>query len=178
MDFKELVKIRQSNRAYHDRAVEKEKVELCLEAGRLSPSANNSQGWTFVAVADAELKARFAESAYRLGGSFVGQAPVIIALVAEKPLLISKFGSALRKIDFASLDIGIAAAHICLQAADLGLGTCMLESFDEKSVKALLNIPDNRRVALIITLGYPADIQREKRRKRFDEVVRWDKYGK
>jgi nitroreductase len=176
MDFKELIKLRQSNRAYQDRAVEKEKIEQCLEAGRLSPSANNAQGWTFVTVDDAGMKTRIAESAYRMGGAFVKQAPVIIVLVAEKPLFMSKFGSALRKIDFSSLDMGIAASHICLQAADLGLGTCMLESFDEKSVKALLNIPDNRRVALLITLGYPADTQREKKRKKFDEIVRWNKY--
>jgi nitroreductase len=176
MDFKELIKLRQSNRAYQDRAVEKEKIELCLEAGRLSPSANNAQSWTFVIVDDAELKTRVAESAYRMGGAFVKQVPVVIVLVAEKPLFISKFGSALRKIDFTLLDMGIAAAHICLQAADLGLGTCMLESFDEKSVKNLLDIPDNRRIALLITLGYPTDIQREKKRKKFDKVVRWNKY--
>jgi nitroreductase len=176
MDFKELIQIRQSNRAYQDRAVEKEKIEQCLEAGRLSPSANNAQGWTFVAVNDAELKNRVAESAYRMGGSFVKQAPVIIVLVAEKPLFMIKIGSALRKIDFSSLDMGIAAAHICLQAADLGLGTCMVESFDEKPIKTLLDIPDNRRIALLITLGYPADIQREKKRKKIDEVVRWNKY--
>jgi nitroreductase len=36
MDFKELIKLRQSNRAYQDRAIEKEKIERCLEAGRLS----------------------------------------------------------------------------------------------------------------------------------------------
>jgi nitroreductase len=118
-----------------------------------------------------------AESAFRIGGAFVKQAPVIIILVAEKPLFIAKFGSALRKMDFSSLDMGIAAAHICLQAADLGLGTCMIESFDEKPVKTLLNIPDNRRVALLITLGYAADIQREKKRKKFDEVVRWNQFG-
>jgi nitroreductase len=74
MDFKDLIKLRQSNRAYQDRSVEKEKIELCLEAGRLSPSANNAQGWTFVIVDDAELKTRVAESAYRMGGAFVKQA--------------------------------------------------------------------------------------------------------
>jgi nitroreductase len=52
----------------------------------------------------------------------------------------------------------------------------MLASFDEKKVKIALGIPDNRRVALLITLGYSADSQREKKRKKFDEVVRWNKY--
>jgi hypothetical protein len=31
MEFKELVKLRQSNRTYQDRAVEKEKIEQCLK---------------------------------------------------------------------------------------------------------------------------------------------------
>jgi nitroreductase len=176
MEFKELVKIRQSNRAYQDKVIEKEKIELCLEAGRLSPSANNSQDWTFVVVADTDLKNRVAESAFRMGGAFVKQAPVIIILVAEKQLFISRLGSAIKKIDFASLNMGIAATQICLQAADLGLGTCMIESFDEKSVKKLLNIPDRKRIALMITLGYPADAQREKKRKPFEKVVRWNGY--
>jgi nitroreductase len=82
----------------------------------------------------------------------------------------------LRKIDFTSLDVGITAAHICLQAADIGLGTCMIEGFDEKKVKSVLNIPENRRIALLITLGYPADSQRNKKRKKFDEVVKFNKY--
>jgi nitroreductase len=176
MNFLELVKLRQSNRAYEDKPVEREKIEQCLEAARLSPSANNTQGWTFVVIDDQELKKRVSEAAFRIGGSFVKQAPVIIVLVAEKPLLITRIGNAVRKIDLASFDMGIAATHICLQAAEAGLGTCMLESFDEKSVKNLLHIPDSRRIALLITLGYPADKQREKKRKTFDEVVRWNKY--
>jgi nitroreductase len=176
MEFLDIVKSRQSNRAYQDKAVEREKIELVLEAGRLSPSANNAQGWTFVVANDVEIKNRVAGAAYKMGGAFVRQAPVIIVLVAEKPLLISRFGSALKKIDLTSLDMGIAAAHICLQAAEMGLGTCMLESFDEKKVKVALGIPDNRRVALLITLGYPADQQREKKRKTLDEVARWNKY--
>lgn len=176
MNFLELVKLRQSNRAYEDKPVEKEKIEQCLEAARLSPSANNTQGWTFVVIDHPDLRNRVAGASFRMGGAFVKQAPVIIALVAEKPLLITRLGSAVKKIDFVSLDMGIAATHICLQAAEIGLGTCMLESFDEKTVKSLLNIPDNRRIALLITLGYPADKQREKKRKTFKEVVRWNKY--
>jgi nitroreductase len=178
MEFKELIKLRQSDRAYQNKAVEKEKIETVLEAGRLAPSANNAQDWTFVVLDEPELKNRVAGCMYRMGGAFVRQAPVIIAVVAEKPLLMSRLGSAMKKIDFTSLDMGIVAAHICLQAADIGLGTCMLESFDEKEVKTALNIPDNRRVALMIALGYSADPSRIKKRKKTGEVVRWNGYGK
>ena len=43
MNFKELLLCRQSDRKYEDKTVEKEKLEACLEAARLSPSACNSQ---------------------------------------------------------------------------------------------------------------------------------------
>jgi nitroreductase len=52
----------------------------------------------------------------------------------------------------------------------------MVESFDEKTVKGLLGIPEDRRAALMITMGYAADSQREKKRKGFEKVVRWDGY--
>ncbi|MDR1861166.1 MAG: nitroreductase family protein [Bacteroidales bacterium] len=177
MDFKELIKVRQSCRAYQDRAVEREKIEMVLDAGRLAPSANNAQDWTFVAIDDAAVKQRIADCAFRMGGSFVRQAPVIIAVVAEKPLLLARLGSAVRQVDFVALNMGIAAVQICLQAADIGLGTCMLESFDEQKVKTVLNIPDSRRIALMITLGYSADPQRAKKRRSFSEVVSWNAYS-
>ena len=44
MDFLELAKLRQSCRAYDEtREVEPEKLQAILEAGRLAPSACNSQ---------------------------------------------------------------------------------------------------------------------------------------
>jgi nitroreductase len=176
MDFKELVKTRQSDRNYETKPVEREKISAVLEAGRLAPSANNAQSWTFIAIDDEATKNKVAKAGYMIGGKFINRAPVVIALVAEKPVVISRIGSAIRNIDLTSLDIGIAAAHICLQAADLGLGTCMIESFDEGEVKAVLNIPDSRRVALLITLGYSADKQREKKRKPAEEVAKWNSY--
>ena len=55
MDFLELVKARQSDRAYDkNRPVEPEKLERILEAARLAPSASNAQPWKFVEVADPE----------------------------------------------------------------------------------------------------------------------------
>ncbi|NMB96123.1 MAG: NAD(P)H nitroreductase, partial [Clostridiaceae bacterium] len=43
MDFMELVKTRQSVRKYSNKPVESEKLEQCIEAARLAPSACNSQ---------------------------------------------------------------------------------------------------------------------------------------
>ena len=64
MDFLELVAKRQSTRAYDAaRAVEPEKLERCVEAVRLAPSACNAQPWKLVIVTDPVLKNKLADAA-------------------------------------------------------------------------------------------------------------------
>lgn len=55
MDFLELAKLRQSCRSYDEnRDVEPEKLAAILEAGRLSPSACNSQPYHILRSAGAK----------------------------------------------------------------------------------------------------------------------------
>ncbi|MDR1683799.1 MAG: nitroreductase family protein [Candidatus Symbiothrix sp.] len=177
MNFSELIKQRQSNRSYQSKPVEQEKIEQCLEAARLAPSANNAQSWTFVVVDEPELKNRVGESVARLGmNQFVNQAPVLIAVVVEKPIFLTRLGSMVQNKDYPLIDIGIAVEHICLQAADLGLGSCIVGWFNENDIKKLLNIPRDKRLALIVALGYPKDVPREKRRKLREEVIHFNRY--
>jgi nitroreductase len=182
MDFLELVKHRQSTRKYiPDRAVEPEKITNMLEAGRLSPSACNAQPWHFIVVDDPELKNKVADAASaRLLGMnhFTKQAPVHILIVEEKVNLTSGIGSLVKDKHFAFLDIGIAAAHICLAAEAQGLGTCILGWFNETKMKKLLNIPKNKRVVLDIVVGYPAESVRVKKRKPTDEIVSYNGYNR
>ena len=181
MTFLELINNRQSDRKYTNQEVEKEKLECCLEAARLAPSASNSQPWTFIVVNEPELKDQVARKTFgpaKTFNKFVPQAPVIVALVLEKPKIITELGGRVKKKEWPLIDIGIAAEHFCLQAAEEGLGTCMLGWFDEPSIKQLLNIPESNSIPLLITLGYtPDDYKlRKKIRKNFEKVVRWNTY--
>lgn len=178
--FYELVKNRQSTRAFDtERVVDREVISRILEAARLSPSACNAQPWHFIVVDEPELKNNIADAtASRIlnMNHFTKQAPVHIIVVEEKVNLSSSFGGLVKNKQFAFLDIGIAAAHICLAAQAEGLGSCILGWFAEDKVKKLLNIPDNRRVVLDIVIGYPAQDLREKKRKPIDEVVSFNSY--
>lgn len=180
-DFIELVKKRQSTRSYSAKPVEKIKIERCLEAGRLAPSACNAQPWSFIMIDDQELKNKVADlTADRLLplNHFTKQAPVHIVIVVEKANLTSNLGSALKDKLFPWIDIGIAAEHICLQAVSEGLGTCILGWFKEKKVKKLLNVPEKKRVGLIITLGYPKTERiRKKKRKVLTDITHRNMYG-
>ncbi|MDY0202078.1 MAG: nitroreductase family protein [Bacteroidales bacterium] len=179
-NFNTLISTRQSDRAYTNQPIEREKIEEIIEAARLAPSACNAQPWKFIVVDDEEIKNKLADttSSKILGmNHFTKQAPVHIVIVMEGANLTSNFGSLVKRKHFPLIDIGFAASHISLAATSLGLGSCIIGWFDERAVKKMLNIPSNKRPMLIITLGYPAKPEiREKRRKGIDQVVSYNQY--
>lgn len=177
MDFSELVQKRQSDRKYAPEPVAREHILKCLEAARLAPSACNSQPWKFVVVDDKAKLAELSEAATGLGmNKFTAQAPVMVAVVQEKMNMEAKAGALLKDKDYSLMDLGMAVGHFCLQAADLGLGTCIMGWFDEKRVRKVLEVPRGRRVQLLLTLGHPAAPTRSKVRKPLEEMSSWNTY--
>ena len=177
MDFSELIIARQSDRKYLKTPVEREHILKCLEAARLAPSACNSQPWHFVVVTDEDKLISMAEAAVGLGmNKFTRDVPVMVAVVLEKMNFTAKVGSLVKNKDYCMLDLGIAVEHFCLQAADLGLGTCIMGWFDEKRIASLLGVPRGKRIPLIISLGYPDSPVRAKVRKSLDEMSSWNTY--
>ena len=181
MTFQELINCRQSVRRYQDKPVEREKLQQLIEAVRFAPSASNSQPWKLILVDEPDLKDKVANATFSkivAFNKFAPQASVMVVLVIERPKMITQIGGSVKNREFPLIDIGIAAEHFCLQATELGLGTCMLGWFNEKKIKQLLNIPKNKRIGLVITLGYETEDykQREKIRKSVDEMSSFNSY--
>jgi nitroreductase len=178
MNFDELITDRQSDRKYDlSKSVEEATILECIASARLAPSACNAQPWKFIVVRDESLRTQIGDCAASMGmNRFCIDAPMIVALVLEKPNLTSKIGSVLKDKEYTLIDIGIVAYHFCLKAADLGLGTCMVGWFDEKRVKKLLNIPVSKRIPLLITVGYRAGELRPKIRKDIRTIYSFDRY--
>ena len=175
----EMIIRRQSDRKYSDKPVENEKLERIIEAGRMAPSACNSQPWKFIIVTDPALLRDLGEAASEklLGmNSFVDQAPALIVIVREQPNFSSKIGGTVKRKDYSHIDIGIATENICLQAIAEGIGSCILGWFDEKKVRKILGIPSSKRVELLLTLGYSLSEHREKKRKPKEVTVSYNKY--
>lgn len=177
MDFSELILKRQSDRRYLPKKVAREDVIKCLEAARMSPSACNAQPWKFVVVDDKAKLTQIADAAESFGmNKFIHGVPIVVAVVLEKMNFSAKIGSLVKNKDYCILDLGMAVEHFCLQAADLGLGTCIMGWFDEKRIASLLNIPKDKRIPLIISLGHPDNVTRKKIRKSINEISSWNSY--
>ena len=59
--------------------------------------------------------------------------------------------------DIFTRDVGIAAQTIMLSATELGLGGCMIGSYDGEKVSELMNIPEPLTPRLILALGMPCE---------------------
>jgi nitroreductase len=182
MNFLELSNLRQSVRKYSVKKVEPEKIERCIEAARIAPSACNAQPWKYIVIDNPEIKNKIANATYDAIMSFnkfVPQAPVIVALITEKPNFTSQIGGWLKNKEFNLIDVGITAVNFCLQATEEGLGTCMLGWFNEKKVIQVLEIPKNKRPVLLISVGYAEENykQRIKIRKDKNDIVCYNKYS-
>lgn len=179
MDFDKLVLKRESVRKYTDKEIKKEDIIKCVEAARMTPSAHNSQPWTFIVVDEEELKNKVADTTFNTVvrfNKFVPDAKVIVAVVIEKTHF-AMVGSNKSDDEYNMIDMGAAVEHFCLQAADIGIGTCILGYFNETKVKELLNVPDKKKVGLLISMGYsPFESPRNKKRKEIDDMCKFNSY--
>ena len=172
MNFHEITRNRQSCRSYDpSRPVEPEKLQRILEAARLSPSACNGQPYHFTVCRGDSAKAA-AEACMGMGmNKFAAQAPVLIVISEEPYVKSAAVGAKVKKNDYRSMDIGIAAAYLTAAAAEEGLGTCILGWLDDGKLRQLCGL--SQPVRLVITLGYPSpdDQLRSKKRKELDALV-------
>ena len=157
MPLLDLIKNRKSVRNFLDRPVEREKIMMCLEAARLAPSACNSQPWTFIVVDDKQLKEKLSNAAFSgiySINAFCKMAPVIVVVISERSKFFAIAGGTFRGTKYYLVDIGIAGEHFVLQSEELGLGTCWIGWFNEEAVKSILNIPQHKKIDILIALGY------------------------
>ena len=164
----EAIKGRRSIRKYKKDPVPEDFITRILDAGRWAPSASNRQPWSFIVLKDIDIKKRVAEATTY--GRFLADAPLGVVVVID-PEVSHRSGGV--------EDGAIATQNMLLIAHALGLGTCWIGSYNstyEERVKEILEIPKNRRVLSIISLGYPAESPTSTRRE-LVEIVSTDKYG-
>lgn len=179
-EFKSLVSHRQSDRKFDaNKTIDPALLDEIIDTARLAPSATNSQPWSFVVVTDKELRSSVA----LLCGNrlvpinhFAHQANAMIIVVEERSNWLSSIGNKLQNEVLSRFDIGIVTAHLTLAAEAAGLGSCILGLFREKPLRKLLNIPESKRIALVLLLGYSQDAKRPKKRKALNDVLHHNRW--
>ncbi len=174
MEILQAIKTRRSIRRYLDVPIEWEKVGVVLEAGRLAPSAGNTQEWSFIVVTDEGARGEIAECC--VDGYWMVTAPVHIVIVANVEPIARNYGMRGERL-YSIQDCAVAATQMMLAAVSQGLGTCWVGAFDEHALRRLISIPDSIRPQLILTLGYPDEKPKMPGRKPLENIVFLNSYG-
>ncbi|RME65930.1 MAG: nitroreductase family protein [Nitrospirae bacterium] len=169
MDVLEAIKKRRSIRRFQDREIEKEKIDLLIEALIWAPSAGNLQARRFFFVKNPEIKKALAEAA--LGQRFVARAPLTIVACTD-----ARIGNiyGMRGVNlYAIQDVACSIMNMMLLAHSLGLGTVWVGAFDEERVSEILSLPEHLRPVAIVPVGYPERIPPPPPRVSPDEAIVW-----
>jgi len=150
--FLSLIQKRRSIRRYLPWPVEKEKIDVLIEAALRAPSSRGFNPWKFIFVTQRDVLKMLSVTKEH-GSSFIRNAPLGIVVCADAV-----------KSDVWVEDASIASIFIQLAAESIGLGSCWIQIRErmhdkEKTapeyISEILNIPSGLKVQSIIAVGYP-----------------------
>lgn len=170
MDFLTLAKERYSVRKFSDRPVEKEKLDLILEAGNVAPTAKNLQPQRIYVLQSEEALKKMNE----LSPCVFGAKTVLVFTYNTDEEWQNPLEAGIRS---GVEDVSIVASHIMMEAADLGLGTCWCNFFPNSKLEEAFDLPKNEKSVLFMPLGYIADncvpSANHSAKKDIDDIVKY-----
>lgn len=151
-----LIRKRRSIRKFLEKPVEKETLDLLVEAGLRAPSSRGMNPWHLIVVTDHDRLVRLAQ-AKEHGSAFLRNAVAAIVVCADET-----------KSDVWIEDASIATIMIQLAAESFGLGSCWIQirkrmhdaqQSAQAYVAELLKLPPEIQVEAMVALGYPDEIK-------------------
>lgn len=164
MNFQSLIQHRYSVRNYKPDDIDPVLLNQVLLAAQFAPTAANRQPFKLIVI---HTKGKRDEIQKVYDRDWFREAPILICACGIPELgWVRADGKS-----YVDVDVAIVMDHVSLAAADLGLGTCWVASFDVEEARKIFNIPASVEPLIFMSLGYPAGAPREKERKTFKELI-------
>ena len=186
---------RRTTRHFSSRNVPRELIEQAIRCGSTAPSGAHLQPWTFVAVSNAELKAKMREAAEEeerktysermpeawqevlepLGTDAVKEhmtdAPWLVVLFRHSKRVRSN--GEIGPTYYSTESCGIAAGMFIHAIHNMGLVTLTHTPSPMGFLRDILNRPEHEHAMLVMPVGYPAEdaMVPDISRKSLDEVA-------
>ena len=155
-----------SARKFTSEPVSAEDLEYVMECVRMAPSACNRQPWKWLVVRSSEAKAKLQECYDR---EWFKTAPLyIVGMKNVEENWVRKYDNK----SHGDIDVAIATEHLCLAAAERGLGTCWVCAYDSNKMQQLFP-RDGYEAVVIVPIGRiaPDCPKNEKNRKPMAEII-------
>jgi len=201
MEYMDVIRKRRSIRKFKDTPVREKALNDILESARLAPSGHNGQRWMFGVVTDKKTIKQLSIAAGKQ--EWIATAPLVIALCAElgaelRNVPDDDFGLTIYKnwytpelvkclrdfpdqrsvnLLFNNSQVRVPGEHICLTAANHGLGSCWVGNLDIHKASEILGLPENYCCFFLIVIGYPDMEPFPVERKSLAEITFRNKFG-
>ncbi len=141
-----------SYRKFEQRKIEQEKLDVIVEALRLSHSANNRQQLRFVVVNSENVRKQMASAVH-----YAASLPKEIGTPKEDEeamgyIVICRPDD---KSAITDIDAGIASERITASAWKQGIGSCIIMNFNPTEVSKIIEVENGYIPRIVISLGYP-----------------------
>lgn len=197
-DFYAELDQRRTTRHFSTEPVPRELIELAIRTAGTAPSGANRQPWRFVAVNDADLKAKMRAAAEaEEHENYHGRMPPewLSALaplgtdeykphITDAPWVVVIFKELFEALPdggriknyYVDESVGIASGMFIAAVHHMGLCTLTHTPSPMNFLARLLGRPDNERAYLLMPVGYPAtDAQVPAiRRKPLEAIAQWN----
>jgi len=174
--FLSLIQKRRSIRKFLKKPVEREKIDMLIEAALRAPSSMGSRPCELIIVSERDLLEKLSMAKLH-GSAFLKNASLGLIVCADP-----------NKSDVWVEDSSIVSIFIQLAAESIGLGSCWIQIRErmhnesqtaQEYISKLFSIPEKIKVESIIAVGYP-DEQKPPHKK---ETLQYEKvylnsYGK
>ncbi|UCG92010.1 MAG: nitroreductase family protein [candidate division WOR-3 bacterium] len=175
---------RASCRAFSDKKISQDTLQLIFEAAIHAPTGGNLQPYSIIKIEADKPKQKLAEMCAQ---NFIADAPIDLLFCIDwhrlqrwAQLEVAPFSatSSFRHFWISFQDTIIAAQNICTAADSLGLGSVyvgtVLEFF--RKLRDMFNLPKGVLPVVLLCLGYPKTKPRPRKKLGIDVIVHSDKY--
>jgi len=200
MDIITAIHERRSIREFLSKKVLRKDLEKIIEAASCAPSDENSQPWHFTVVESEGLKKKIGELSVESGQKYFGPKrkellEKFAGMGKEKcEQMVERFtsGSLFSFLEtvptiiiissddslFSHCSTGAAIQNLMLSAIECKLSTCwtvigLTDDENNKKIKDLVNIPQERVIISVLAIGYPAQSPKPRGRKEVSKISTW-----
>lgn len=173
--FLALAEKRRSTRAFQEKKIDPELVDIIMESALRAPSSKGINSCEFILIQDPEMLEKLSRSKPQ-GSAFLKGAPLGIVVCADTA-----------RSDLWIENAAITSTFILLSAESLGLGACWIHIRERMHdpetpagdyIAGLLGIPRGIEVEAIIAVGYPRNPKAPRRKEDLDyDRLFIDRYG-
>lgn len=173
MEVFDAIRSRRSIRKYKDKQVPWDNIVTIMQAGKYAPSAGNLQNWKFIVVKSDAKRNAIAKAC--LQQEWMEVAPIYIVVIAEPEKAERYYGTRGARL-YTIQGCAAAIENMLLTAHSLGLGSCWVGAFDEDEIFRILNLPEEKTVQGIITIGYADEAPEPPPKYRIEHMMFFEKW--